>query len=155
MAGNSEKKKSKEIQSLLFHTKIEILIISLLTLLCYIYNVLFNSYELCKTDYISLSLLTAINYVCYSALGVFYQSMWEGILRIILILNLVILVGINYSYKFWWLHASIPLYYSTKIFSFILNYVKGIGKSTPEDELTPQPQQPTRGQRQKVEVIKR
>jgi len=153
MAGKSEKKLSKEIESLLFHTKIEILIISLLTLLCYIYNVLFNSYELCKTDYISLSLLSAINYVCYSALGVIYKSMWEGIVRIILILNLVILVGINYSYKFWWLHASIPLYYSTTTFSFILNYVKGIGKSTPEDELTPQ--QPTRGQRQKVEVIKR
>jgi len=140
MAGHSDKKNSKEKDALLFNTKMEILIISIITGLLYTYNIIINGYELIRTDFISLILLSGINYLCYKALDVIYKSMWEDIFKIVLILNLAILLGINYSYKFWWLYSLIPLYYGSTAFNFILAYVKGIGKSTPDDVVEAQQQ---------------
>ena len=151
MAGQSDKKNKSDLDTLLWTTKLEILIISIITGVCYLYNIFINGYELAFKD-ISIVILSIINYICYKALGVIYKSMWEDIIKYILILNLVIMLGINYSYKFWWIYAVIPLYYSSTAFNFILGYVKGIGKSSPEDVL--KPQQP-KAKKPKMEVVRK
>jgi hypothetical protein len=136
MAGHSEKKKEKNIDSLEYRTMIEIFIITGITILCYLYNIFMNGRTLILKDYISLSLLSLINYIGYNLLRTLFNSMWENIVKNLLILNLLVLLGLNYSYKAWFIYSLVPIYYGSTFVSFILDYVKGIGKAIPGEDIT-------------------
>ena len=71
---------------------------------------------------------TTINYVLYKLLDSFYESMFFNPILDLLVINLVVMLGINYHFKFWYLYLIIPGYGFYKLSMWAYEHVKNAGK---------------------------
>ncbi len=124
MAGNSEKrlaKKKSETMNIILYS---ILIVGVLSSLIILY---ISSFDIVGSLF-KIVLLNGINFLLYKLLNTFYESMFFLPLIDFLIINCVVMLGINFHYKFWYFYLVIPGYFIYKGGQMAYNHVKGIDK---------------------------
>lgn len=145
MAGHSEKKLAKQKTSTLNTTKIAILGVSSISSLLILYN---NLDSLFYGIFIII-LLSGINYVLYRFIDTLYESMFFNPLVDLLAINLTVMLGINFHYKFWFLYMIVPAYGVYKGAIWAYNHVKGV-----DSDETPEEETPKGKEKQKKKIIK-
>lgn len=133
MAGRSEKKQAKEKSSVMNIIMISILIVSAVS---YLLMIVFNLDQL--SSVIAPSLYFAIsNYGLYYLLDSFYTSMFFNYILDLLIINLVVMLGVNFHYKFWFLFLAVPGYFIYQLGVMAYNHVKSLDQDKGEEDETP------------------
>jgi len=87
----------------------EILFCGLITFTCYSYNKHYNNYIINNDDYNIIVAICISCLVCYFTIWVFYKQKLYNIAKLILRITMLIMVGINFSYKIVWSLIYIPI----------------------------------------------
>jgi len=135
MAGQAKKKEKKEESEYRMYTRAVILLVTFFYIAVNAYAVYFKGYEFTRSDTLGFLFLNIINFTMYRAIVSMRNSFIFNYLLDILGVNLVVMVGINFHWKFWYFYLIIPGYLIFKGCGMLYEYVKGIGKETPEDQM--------------------
>lgn len=132
MAGQSEKKLAKEKSEKMNIAFISIVVVGIISSLLTLY---LNSFDILSSLF-RIVLLNGINFILFKLLNTFYESMFFLPLIDFLIINCVVMIGINFHYKFWYFYLVIPGYFIYKGGQMAYNHVKGIDKGDNETQVT-------------------
>jgi hypothetical protein len=139
MAGQSDKKNKAKKNVSNKICKIAILLVTILYIIINAYSVLFKDYTLTRADSIGFLFLTVVNFTLYRLLDFFMGSYFYLPLIDLLIINLSVMILINFHWKFWFLYLIIPGYLLCIGFKKVYDHVKTL--SQPDEnsgELDPQ-----------------
>ena len=150
MAGQSQKKNKIKKQGQNKLSKFSILLATLFYIIINAYHVIFHEYEFTRRDTIGFLILTCVNFSLYRLLDVFSESYFYLPLIDLLIINLSVMVLINFHWKFWFLYLIIPGYFLCKGAKKVYDHVKTL--SQPDANATPETQ--TQAKEQKKKIIK-
>lgn len=134
MAGQSGKKQNKKKASNRLFWKALILVITCLYILINAYNVIFNEYKYTRGNTLEFLSLTIINFILYRMLDMTLDSMFFNYVIDFLVINLAVMLLINFHWKFWFLYLSIPAYGLVKLGMYTYDHVKSVGKEDPNEE---------------------
>jgi len=127
-----------------------------LTLFYIIYNLyqyFMNEKEYSKSDAFGFIILTALNLGLYKLINILRGSFFHYPLIDLLCINVAVLIGINFHWKFWFLYLAIPVYLLYIGFLKVYEHVKTVGKEDGTEELKPEPQN-TKEKKVKYEKVK-
>jgi hypothetical protein len=134
MAGQSGKKDVKKRASNRLIWKALILIVTALYVIINAYSVVFNEGKFTRGDTIGFMILTIVNLALYRLLDMTMESYFFLYLVDLLIINLSVMVLINFHWKFWFLYLVVPGYFLVKASKYVYEHVKTVGKSDPNEE---------------------
>lgn len=137
MAGQGAKKEKarKELNNKIM--KLAIILITIFYVIVNAYSVIINGYEYKRSDIIGFLILTIINFTLYRLIDALMGSYFHLPLVDLLIINLGVMVGINFHWKFWYLYLIVPFYLFTLVAKKAYEHVKTVGKPA-EGEDTPE-----------------
>ena len=99
----SNKKEKKSIDSTQYYLKTTIFSITLLYLLIFSYSYFISGSEVKKSDIFGFLFLSIMNYILYSLIIILRGAFYINYIWDLLIINLTVMVLINFHWKFWFL----------------------------------------------------
>lgn len=150
MAGRSEKKLAKEKTSTMNLAFYSLIIVGVVNFILLMY---FSSFDL-VSNLFKIILLNGINIGLYNLLDFFYESMFFNPLVDFLIINYVVMIGINFHFKFWYFYLVIPGYFIYKGALWAFDHVKNLDKSDGNVETQGAEGQTSQKEKQKKKIIK-
>ncbi len=135
MAGQANKKQVKKQEVKNATAKITIIFVTVIYILLNIYNVKVNEMEYTSSNTMGFLFLTIINFALYRAIDMFDSDSYLYMPLIdLLIINLSVMILINFHWKFWFLYLVVPGYFLLTGSAKLFEYVKTIGKPSEDDE---------------------
>lgn len=138
MAGQSSKKNKIKKQGQNKISKLSIIFVTLTYILINAYAIIFKEYEFTRSDTIGFLFLTIVNFALFKLLDVFSESYFYLPLIDLLIINLSVMILINFHWKFWFLYLIIPGYFLCIGAKKVYDHVKTL--SQPDENATPEGQ---------------
>lgn len=131
MSGNFEKKVKKQKDQFFFYLNLIVLVLSAISILLYFFLSESMTAFIIKSAFFSL-----LNYACLKLLDYFYESMFFNYIMDTLIINLAVMVFINYHVKAYAIYLLIPFYFAFKGFNWMFQSVKDLDKEQNEPDST-------------------
>lgn len=133
MANQSNKKAKKDQNKTEFFLKSAIYAVTAIYLLICLYSIFVKGYELKGGDITGFIVLSLVNFILYHLIITLRNAFYVNYIYDILIINLLVMLMINFHWKFWFLYLSIPAYGLVKLGVYLFHYTKTIGQATPEE----------------------
>ena len=154
MANQSSKKDKKSSIQIGKYLMITIISVTIIHLLIFIYSMIFKGYELRRGDYIGFIVLSSLNYILYNLIITLRNAFYINYIYDLLIINLAIMLLVNFHWKFWFLYLILPGYGVIKLGMYLFEYTKTIGQADPNEVAAPQGLNSKKREKIKVEKIK-
>lgn len=129
MSGNFEKKMKKQKEQFFFYLNLVVIVASLISIILYFF---FSDSFL--TFIIKSAFFSIINLACVKLLDYFYESMFFNYIMDSLMINLAVMLFINYHVKAYAIYLLIPLYFIVKGFNWMFQSVKDLDKEQNEPD---------------------
>lgn len=126
MSGRSEKKLLKSKTKTMSFIVISIVVIGLIHLLLTLF---FNTNNSITSCLFSIVFLNIISILLYKLLDFFYESMFFMPILDFLIVHSIVMLGVNFHFKFWYFYLVIPGYFIYKGCQMAFNHVKNLDKN--------------------------
>jgi hypothetical protein len=131
MANQSNKKEKKSINTTQYYLKGTIYSITILYLIIFAYSYFLSGNEIKRSDILGFLFLSLMNYVLYNLIIILRDAFYVNYIWDILIINLAVMVLINFHWKFWFFYLIIPGYLLVQGGLYLFEYTKSIGKEDP------------------------